>query len=151
MGRFKSNRYNKSDDWMERLSERIFWWTYIPRLAAFFSVWQGVTTIQGKIWFLPCIVLSSVLLQYLMICTVRIPKHYLSFSKTPGSRVTEIKLESRKQLIETEGQVEFKLAPLFEGHKLDIENVILEFESFWYTVYHIRDQPFTKPVKPNHL
>lgn len=57
-------------------------------------------------------------------------KHYLSFSKTSGLRVTEIKLESRKQLIETEGQVEFKLAPLFEGHKLDIENAILEFESF---------------------
>ena len=82
-------------------------------------------------------------------------KHYLSFSKTPRLRVTEIKLESRKQLINTKGQVQFKLAPLFEGQKLDIENVILEFEYF-----DIRGQldpakfsaePFGKPFKPDHL
>merc|ERR1711990_525639 len=57
-------------------------------------------------------------------------KHYLSFSKTPGLRVTEINLGSRKQLMEQKGRTEFKLAPLFENQTLEIANAILEFEFF---------------------
>ena len=59
------------------------------------------------------------------------PKYYLSFTKTPGLRFTEIKLESYKNLIQAnEENIYFKIVPLFDNQKLDIKNSILEIESF---------------------
>ena len=54
----------------------------------------------------------------------------MSFSKTPGLRVTEVNLDSRKQLMEQKGRTGFKLVPLFKGQTLEIANAILEFEHF---------------------
>ena len=58
------------------------------------------------------------------------PQFYLSFTKTPGLRFTEIKLESYKKLIKSKGEdIYFRIVPLFDNQKLDIKNCILEIEA----------------------
>ena len=57
------------------------------------------------------------------------PEYYLSFTKTPGLRFTEIKLESCRNLIKSnDEEIVFKIVPLFDNQKLDIKNCILEIE-----------------------
>ena len=57
------------------------------------------------------------------------PQFYLSFTKTPGLRFTEIKLESYKNFIQAnDEQIHFQIVPLFDDQKLDIKNCILEIE-----------------------
>ena len=54
----------------------------------------------------------------------------MSFTKTPGLRFLEIKLESYKNFIQssTDQKICFKMVPLFDDQKLDIKNCILEVE-----------------------
>ena len=58
--------------------------------------------------------------------------YYHSFTKTPGLRSLEMKLESCKHLIRIEAgcKIKFKILPLFADQKLDIKNCMLEFEYF---------------------
>ena len=57
------------------------------------------------------------------------PEYYLSFTKTPGLRFTEITLEPYKNLIQSyDEEIFFKIVPLFDNQKLDIKNSILEME-----------------------
>jgi len=57
------------------------------------------------------------------------PQYYLSFTKTPGLRFTEIKLESYTNFIQSNGdEIHFEIVPLFDDQKLDIKNCILEIE-----------------------
>ena len=60
------------------------------------------------------------------------PYHYLSFTKSPGVRLTEIKLESLKHLIRVEkgDKLTFKLMTLFNDKTLNIKNCLFEFEAF---------------------
>ena len=60
------------------------------------------------------------------------PIHYLTFTKTPGLRLTEIKLESAKHLVklDVEDKLTFKLLTLCNKEKLDAKNCLLEVEIF---------------------
>ena len=85
--------------------------------------------------------------------------YYLSFSKTPGLRFTEITLQSTKHLLQQDAgdTFHFKLVPLFKEQKLDVKNCILEIEVFMnkvppqnflfqnYYVDMVADKPFQLP------
>lgn len=56
------------------------------------------------------------------------------FTKTPGFRITEIQLQSCKNLVDTDGKlITFRITSLFNGQKLEIKNCILELEMFGKT------------------
>ena len=68
------------------------------------------------------------------------PYHYLTFTKSPGLRLTEIKLESLKHLIKVDegDELTFKLMTLFNDETLDIKNCLFEFEAFNNTTHPIQ-------------
>ena len=48
------------------------------------------------------------------------------FTKTPGFRITEIQLQSCKNLVDTDGKlITFRITSLFNGQKLEIKNCTL--------------------------